>query len=391
MDKKVALASVFRKIIRSIYGIINAAVIVWLLCCLYASFHDASTGPTLWSLFSFTNLFAVAANVVFVIVWLVTKRKKYALASLITLLISWNVTSTVFGIQALTAPSNSQDEQSLKVMSWNVHMFDLGEWTEDKTTFAKILKFIEDENPDILCMQEYYRDEKDYSSPYGALIRKMGYGYESFMVNNQWNKSKMTINASPGDVIDVGTVIYSKFPIKNKIYKKLPGKGQGMNTVEIELEDGKKIALTTLHLTSFQINESDIELIDSIKTVGVNVETGKAPSKNLLKKLMNASSMRAKVANEVAHQLEQIEYPNIVCGDFNDMPGSYVYSKIRGNLKDAFTAKGFGVGNTYQKILPILRIDYLFYDAKTFEAMSIKKSDIGLSDHYPIMVNLKIK
>lgn len=390
MERKQLVLSVFRSILRSIYSITNVAVIIWLLCCLYASYKDASTGPTFWSLFSFTNLFAVLANVIFIFIWLFSRKKKFALFSVIALMFSWNITSSVFGVQLLTTSFESTEEQSLKVMTWNVHMFDLGEWTKDKSTFAKILNFIEEEDPDILCMQEYYRDEKDYNSPYASQIRKMGYGYESFMVNNQWNKSKMTINANPGDVLDVGTVIYSKYPITQKSYKKLSGKGQGMNTVDIKLEDGKIFSLTTLHLTSFQINESDIELIDSIKSQGVSKEQGFG-SKTIARKLMNASSVRAKVANEVSNYIAQIDHPVIVCGDFNDMPGSYVYTTIKGDLQDAFIARGFGVGNTYQKILPILRIDYLFYDKQMFEALSIKKADIGLSDHYPILVNLKIK
>lgn len=382
--------SIFRSIVRSIYGILNTGVIIWLLCCLYASYHDASTGPSFWSLFSFTNLFAVTANIIFVFIWLLSKKKMYALYSIVILLFSWNITSSVFGVQLLTNTFESTENEGVKVMTWNVHMFDLGEWTKDKTTFAKILNFIESENPDILCLQEYYRDQKDYTAPYAGAIRKMGYGYESFMVNSQWNKSKMTINANADDVLDVGTVIYSKFPIKNKIYKKLSGKGQGMHIVTIELENGKKFDLTTLHLTSFQINENDIELIDSIKSSGVQVEQ-KVASKNIARKLITASSVRAKVANEISNHLDQLENPLLICGDFNDMPGSYVYTTIKGGLQDAFIAKGFGIGNTYQKILPILRIDYLFYDKSLFEAASFKKSDIGLSDHYPILVNLKIK
>lgn len=384
--------SILRQIVRSIYGVLNVLVIVWLFCCLYASWFDASGGNSLWSLFSFTNLFAVWANILFVFLWLFSKKKKYALVSLLTLLVCWRITSVVFGVNiwsSMTA-SRSDEQQGIRIMSWNVHMFDLGEWTADKSTFAKILKYIEDENPDILCMQEYYKDEKDYSSPYAAIIKGLGYPYESFMINNQWNKSKMTIHSKPGDVIDVGTVIYSKYPLSNKRYHKLSGKGQGMHTADVELESGKKFSLTVLHLTSFQLGDDDLDYIDELKKQGVEAEI-RNTSKGLVHKLMKASSMRAKVANEVVAYTRQIEYPMVICGDFNDMPGSYVYSTIRGDLADAFVSSGFGIGNTYQKILPILRIDYLFYDKEFFEARGFKKSDIGLSDHYPILVNLKIK
>ncbi len=382
--------SILRQILRSVYGILNVLAIVWLFACLFSGFYDTSKHPSIWSLVSFSSLFAVVANFVFVIIWLFSKKKKYALASAITLLLCWKVTFVVLGFNLLTPDASATDEQSIKIMSWNVHMFDLGEWTKDKSTFAKMLKLIEEEDPDILCMQEYYRDAKDYSAPYAAIIRGLGYGYESFMINGQWNKSKMTINAKPGDVIDVGTVIYSKYPITAKHYRKMPGNGQGMHTVDIELKSGKKMALTTLHLTSFQLDDDDIGYIDGIKTQGMDAAQ-KSASKGLIKKLMNASSNRAAVANAVAEKYDLSEYPMVVCGDLNDMPGSYVYNKIKGNKADAFISKGLGVGNTYQKILPLLRIDYLFYDQDFFEAKSFKKADLGLSDHYPIFVNLKIK
>jgi endonuclease/exonuclease/phosphatase family metal-dependent hydrolase len=375
------------------YSVLNLLAILWLMGCLYASYKDASEGATLWSLFSFTNLFAVVVNVFFVISWLFSKRKKMALGSLLTLIVCWNITSVVFGVNIwsyMTSENANRNDQGIKIMTWNVHMFDLGEWTADKSTFAKILKYIEEENPDILCMQEYYRDEKDYSAPYTATIKGLGYPHESFMINGQWNKSKMTIHSKPGEVIDVGTVVYSKFPITEKTYKKLSGNGQGMHTVTIELATGKTFSLTVLHLTSFQLGGDDLDYIDDLKKQGVDAGK-KDVSKGLIHKLIKASSMRAKVANEITAYTKQLEHPAIICGDFNDMPGSYVYRTIRGDMQDAFVSKGFGIGNTYQKILPILRIDYLFYDNSFFEAQAFKKNDIGLSDHYPILVHLKIK
>ena len=45
---------------------------------------------------------------------------------------------------------------SIKVMSFNVRLFDLYNWTENNDVKQKIIELIKDQNPDIVCFQEYY-------------------------------------------------------------------------------------------------------------------------------------------------------------------------------------------------------------------------------------------
>ena len=41
-------------------------------------------------------------------------------------------------------------------------------------------------------------------------------------------------------------------------------------------------------------------------------------------------------ADTIAKYIQQSPYPVIVCGDFNDVPGSYAYRTVKGNLQDVF-------------------------------------------------------
>jgi endonuclease/exonuclease/phosphatase family metal-dependent hydrolase len=91
----------------------------------------------------------------------------------------------------------------------------------------------------------------------------------------------------------------------------------------------------------------------------------------------------------VQKELQQSPYKKIFCGDFNDVPNSYTYFQIRGNMQDAFLQKGFGLGRTYTGISPTLRIDYILAD-KAFTVTQFKKMDVKLSDHYPIVADLQI-
>jgi endonuclease/exonuclease/phosphatase family metal-dependent hydrolase len=80
----------------------------------------------------------------------------------------------------------------------------------------------------------------------------------------------------------------------------------------------------------------------------------------------------------------------VVCGDFNDTPVSYVYHKLRGDLKDAYVEAGRGLGGTYNGNLPSYRIDFILFDP-SFEAYNYKRQTVKLSDHFPIMVTLDLK
>jgi endonuclease/exonuclease/phosphatase family metal-dependent hydrolase len=384
-----ATMSKLGKFLRSICMLLNIGAILWLVLCLIASYYDTSTQASFMSLFSFTCFFAVAANLFFIFIWLVSQKKIRALCSIITLVVCWKVVKPSFAINLFASNNVSSIENNgLKIMTWNVHMFDLGEWTKDNTTIGKILNFIETENPDILCLQEYYRDTNNHKEPFTDIIQKIGYGYHSFLLNNQWLKNKMNTKAAKEEVIDVGTMIFSKYPIENVRTYPSPDDGQGFQLVDITLQNNKKFSLLVVHLTSVRFGNKEFGYLQDVKNNAVDEQN---KSKYLANKLMYASSVRAKVANAVAKFSAEANYPLVICGDFNDMPGSYVYNTVKGDLNDAFVAKGWGLGSTYQKIIPILRIDYLLYDKQLFKVEGYKKYPTELSDHNPIMVNLSIK
>src|SRR5690606_19219762 len=95
-----------------------------------------------------------------------------SLFSLIAVAVCWSVVRPAFGINYFGRNINESEAVGLKIMSWNVHLFDLGGWTEDETSKGQIIHLIQAEDPDILCLQEFYRDADNLSEPYIALIQK---------------------------------------------------------------------------------------------------------------------------------------------------------------------------------------------------------------------------
>lgn len=274
-------------------------------------------------------------------------------------------------------------------MTWNVHLFDLGEWTKDETSKAKIIKLIQDENPDVLCLEEFYWNPEHPNEPYTNIIQQLGYPYVQLSENSKMRKNKMTIKATKDDIIISGNAIFSKYPLQNPVSYELK-KYYNMLSVDLMMDSNKIFNLNVVHLTSVGLGNNDLEFLEDVKANASEVEI-KSKSKSVLKKLIIASSHRAELANSIDSIKLLTDYPIIICGDFNDVPSSFVYQKVKGNLSDAFSKKGVGFGRTYHSIFPTLRIDYILFDGKALKAEGYLSRSVGLSDHYPVIANFSIK
>lgn len=93
---------------------------------------------------------------------------------------------------------------------------------------------------------------------------------------------------------------------------------------------------------------------------------------------------RAREAEALRQVLEEERQPFVVCGDLNSSPHNWVYAHIASGLRDAFEAGGLGLGNTFPRRYPIVRIDYVFF-SPGLEVMSSFVGDLRYSDHLPVI------
>ena len=98
---------------------------------------------------------------------------------------------------------------------------------------------------------------------------------------------------------------------------------------------------------------------------------------------------RSGQANMLAMDMRESEAPVIVCGDFNDVPYSYVYNTMLGDKIDGFKECGSGFMYTYRGGKKV-RIDYIFHD-KGLEGLSYYKKELSYSDHYPVFMRIATK
>jgi len=282
-----------------------------------------------------------------------------------------------------------EDVAGIKIMTWNVHLFDLGEWTRDKAAQGKILDLIKQENPDILCLQEFYMDKAVNAEPYTFQIRQLGYPYFEFSGESRAAKRFINISAGEKEVIEIGHAVFSKYPLSNARKYILGEKNYNMMSVDVTIDSIRSFNLNVLHLRSVRFRDDDINYIESVKRKGAAAEETRK-SKLLLFKLRDAFSERAAQANIIDSVKKETDLPRVICGDFNDVPNSYAYFHIRTDRQDAFLAKDFGIGRTFNAIAPTLRIDYILPD-KNFEIQQFDMVDEDLSDHLMLVTDLRLK
>lgn len=291
----------------------------------------------------------ILCNVLFFLYWLV-KLKRYLFISLAVLIIG----QIVFGsLYKFSSSLKIESPNNIKVMNYNVRLFNLYDWIPEKNIDTKIVDFIKAETPDILCIQDY---------------RPTSTVDLSFF--------KYKFKKTSGNKIHNGQVILSKFPIINSGSLEFPNTAN--NAIFADVVKGKDtIRIYNIHLQSLKI-DTDVE---KLKKEGTS---------RLFKQVENTFKRQQFQSEIFLKHKKECHYKMIICGDFNNTAYSYVYRKIKGDLNDTFKKGGNGFGRTYDfKFFPV-RIDYIFADT-AFAVNGFKSYNEHYSDHYPIMATLSLE
>ena len=264
----------------------------------------------------------------------------------------------------------------LKIMSWNVHGLGLFDKPLDKKRPEKMFNLVEQQQPDVFCMIEFYTNTDGSNKEASDYFKKAGYKEYRFMYDNDY-----------GAKIFIGNAVFSKYPLSN--FEEIPiDQYIKMMRCDVSLPNDKKVRLFVVHLQSFLLADKEKALIEEIKNNTNKLEQNKQYAENFLEKMNNAYVKRAPQAILARAEMDKSPYPAILCADLNDVPASYTYTTIRGNMKDAFAEKGKALGRTYNLISPTLRIDYIFYTDTALQLLGYKKINTPtLSDHNPVIAN----
>src|SRR5690606_241352 len=189
-----------------------------------------------------------------------------------------------------------------------------------------------------------------------------------------------------GKNIFLGTAVFSRYEIFNFRAHKLSDYIY-MLQCDMVLPGADTTRMFMIHLATFGLSDNDK---DYIEDVAANKKANLNKSRSYLWKFNYAFVRRAREVHVAKEIIDASPYPVVVCGDLNDLPGSYTYTHITEGLNDAFLQKGRGLGRTYSRLSPTLRIDYIFYDPAGFKCLGYKSPYTSLSDHNPVIANFEI-
>lgn len=319
---------------------------------LLLSYGLAYVPPTSYALISTLSLtvpLLIVLNILFAVYWLV-KLKKQVILSLLVLVLGYN---HVLSFYKFSSESTLKSEDTFSIMSYNVRLFNVYNWIDDKTIPTKIQEFVLEESPNILCFQEYdSTTDLDFKS----------YPFKH-QTNPAKNKSELAI--------------LSAYKIVNSGYIDFP------NSANSAIYTDVLIKSDTLRVYNVHLQSSGID-------ANMNVETLNSEQSNkLLKRLEITFKAQQFQAELVAAHVAKSPYKVLLCGDFNNTAFSYAYRILKGDLLDAFEISGTGFGRTFDyKYFPV-RIDFILAD-KSFTTGTFQNYTVPYSDHFPILTELTL-
>lgn len=349
----------FSKLLIGICGIV--ALISSFLCALCPLINPSIFVWTAFFGLGFWPIFIV--NIIILIILISLKSRRTLIIPIMALL---------FSLPGLTKSysfgEKKDGDAQIKVMTYNIGVF--RDYKVKSRTVAEVKSsladLIEKHAPDVVCLQESGKWPKNTAYEFSKTI---GYKHHSYNENN-------------------GNSYFSKYPIEKVDEFKNEKLNRFIDMTKITIDKENYFYLINCHFNSFGISKQEIEYINDTKNI---VKDSDIYGKSLISKLKKGFELRTISTELLLDNLPDEDIPYIICGDFNDTPLSYTYNRIsKTGLQDAFITTAKGIGKTYCGALPLLRIDYFWYN-DMIEVIDFKRIKQTTSDHYPLIMMFNLK
>lgn len=360
------------KLLRTILTGLTAFFILLLL----SSYLAPVINPQKFTLFALIGLaypFLVLANALLAIFWLAYGRKRAALP-ILAILVGYQ--PLIRHVQVKFISRENPKTESLSIMTFNVRLFDYFNHEKEENVSGKIYDFLEENNADILCFQEFFnKDGKDFpvQQTLERVLKTKSHHLDYYTTRKKTDH--------------YGLATFTRLPIIDSGNIRTPETRGNYAIFTDVIWKTDTIRVYNIHMASMHFSAEDYNFYQEIASQTADNQEIKTGSVKIIGKLVNAFKKRGIQADKIAEHISRCPYPVIVCGDFNDSPSSYTYKQLSRGLKDAFVESGYGIGKTYAGSFPSLRIDYILYDER-FQSVNYKTHRQKLSDHYPVSAKL---
>lgn len=334
----------------------------------YGGYFD----PQSWTLPSIGVLFfpfLAMATLIVAAVWLIMRRYVIGCIGIGVLLACGPTFIDAMPFRFGNTPSNPS--KVFKMVTFNcLHMRDQ---INPDTDFSRSLHFLIHSNADFICLQElYYIGQPEISVKFQAQIDSLRavYPYTSSDGSRE-------------------VEFASKYPFRQIPLKFEQGIKYG-NCAAYRLQIASdSLTVFNVHLPSYLLSQDERKIITDARSEGGVKKSIKEFEGSVYSKMKEAFKIRAEVSSAIAEYAASTPGNVIVCGDFNDVPGSWTYRNFtKRGFFDAYAQTGFGHIITYNQHLMLFHIDQILFKGNMMP-LYVTKEKMNASDHYPIIAEFE--
>ena len=197
--------------------------------------------------------FLLIINLTFCIAWLFIYPRR-ALISFVLILICLPQVGAFLQLRIRNDSGGLKTSESqLKILSYNVRLFDLYNWTDNKTTRNKIIDLVKTVDADIICFQEFFHEDTGAFNTLDTLKRIQ-----------RANKVHIVHTAHVKKVNHWGIATFSAYPIVNRGELKFRDSTDNISIyTDLKIKEDT-VRVYNLHLESIRFRSEDYKALETL-------------------------------------------------------------------------------------------------------------------------------